>query len=154
MNRPLVIGMAVVAAFALTGCVATLPPAATYAPPASGPTATLVLETTVTVNTRHAYVSGTGSCAGRATVQSPGEVRVPAGKPLLVQQGFFSIWVGHTKHCNIAATFIPLEGRRYVAKYQMDGKTLICAMNIWKVAADGTRMPEPTSVQASGCTEP
>jgi hypothetical protein len=131
-----------------------MPPAATYVPPASGPVASLTLETTVTVNTRHAYVSGSGSCAGRATVQSPGNVRIAAGRPVLVQQGFFSIWVGHTKHCNIAATFVPLAGRHYVASYQMDGKTLVCEMKVWRLEQGGARMPEPTAVQANACAEP
>lgn len=140
-----------VATLALSGCVAAVPP---YVPPAAGPTAVLELETTVTVNSRHAYVSNTGSCAARAVVKSPGEVRVPAGKPLLVQQGFFSVWVASTRHCNIALTFVPLAGQRYVASYQMDGKTSICEMNVWRVGAGGARLPEATADQVNSCAEP
>lgn len=141
----------VFAAFFISGCVATAP---LYTPPASERSASVSFETTVTVPTRHAYVSDSGTCADRGKVQSPGESRVPAEKKVLIQQGFFSIWALHTQHCNLAATFTPVSGERYVSSYRMNGETGVCQMDISRINRDGTRSPEPTAAKVSSCPRP
>jgi len=149
MSRPIPT-LLVFAAFFVAGCVAPVP---MYTPPTSGRSASISFETTVTVSTRHAYVADSGTCADRGKVQSPGEFRVPAGKKVLIQQGFFSNWAVYTQHCNLALTFTPIPGERYVSSYRMNGETQRCQMEISRINPDGTRSPEPSAVKVSSCPE-
>ena len=149
--RPLLAAAVCASSFALQGCVATLPQ---HAPPASGPSAQLRLDTTVTVASRHAFVSGTGQCAARALTASPGDVRIPAERPVLVQQGFFSVWPMSTRHCNIALVFKPDAAGRYLAAYRMNGETRVCQMDLWKIHTDGSRTLETSARPVHPCAEP
>ena len=133
----------------VSGCMVPI-----YVPPSAGDNATLVLETTVGAETRHAYVANSGTCDDRGIVKSPSEVHIPAGKQILVQQGFYSIWISYTLHCNLAVTFMPKAGERYVSSYQMDGNTRQCHMTLWRIDDKGKRHLEPSVIRISPCSEP
>jgi len=150
MPRPFLFAVSVPLLSSLSGC-ATPPP---YIAPTSGATALIDFETSVTVATRHAYVSKNGTCAGRENVNGPTQVRVPTSEQVLVQQGFYSNWGTHTLHCNLAVTFSPKSGERYVSTYQMNGETRQCQIGIWHLGADGKRSPELSAVSVTACPEP
>jgi hypothetical protein len=78
---------------------------------------------------------------------------VSAGKQILVQQGFFSVWVSSTLHCHLASTFTPEPGARYVSSYQMNGQTRQCRMDIWRIGAGGERISEPSAVSVPACSQ-
>jgi hypothetical protein len=126
---------------ALSGCAA-------YQEPTSGSTATLTVRHAAEEGTSvyavykdrlcAAHPGGTNFYTSMGTMGAPTK-KIPAGQEFVLTGTWLKAGMGVGYRCSETASFVPEDGKVYVATIVADMKTNRCSLGIEEQAAGGTR---------------